>query len=694
MNYRRFALVLSLSLLTSPSAFSASAVMLQFGSFETLDEAQQRLSEVKKTHAALLKDLSTSVREIKLPPDNLTVYRTQAGPVDSRGTAQGLCAKIATSGEECYVVETAMVSTPTAPSSTTSATSKATEAANAEPYHPALAPLTNPEKLVDPATAKPASAELKAALDEAVALQNTAPAPYAVTKPTPAPEPSFWSRLNPFSDATTPSAPAPTPVPAATASAPLDPISAPAVAAVPVTVVTQSDAPKAPEATQQMVPVITSKAGSKVMIVPPAAPEAPTLAEAKEVVKEEVADATKNATSKVMIVPPAAPEAPTLAEAKEVVKEEVADATKKAASKVMIVPPAAPEAPTMAEAAAPAATTLEQEVSRLAEEAASHASTMPHIAPSMHVAPSEPVSIPQGGLAALPSNHVASEPAAMAVAEKAAPAAAPAPIMAQPKPVAPAATPAAKVAPTPYIPPDLLPPPPLLSRSNRSAITSSPPAEPLLAKPQPVQPPHHLADPALLAEPATTTLPAARQMTVPAPSAPIVAAATLPPATAAVAAPHEDAGSVRVEEAKRVPLTEEAVKPVVPGAPLHQITPAVPTISLLPSSTLGRKTLWAQIGEFDDPQMALAFWETYRQSHPDFPVVRLRVASSLQQQMHGNTRVWLRVGPFGRAAFIHNLCGSIPRSDNIRCGVASDSGVAGAAGAPIEGYISGSRYPR
>lgn len=82
--------------------------MLQFGSFETRDEAEGKIKNIGTKHGALLSKYPPIIREITMPPDNLTVYRTQAGPVDTRDTAQSVCSQLASQGDECYVVETAM----------------------------------------------------------------------------------------------------------------------------------------------------------------------------------------------------------------------------------------------------------------------------------------------------------------------------------------------------------------------------------------------------------------------------------------------------------------------------------------------------------------------------------------------------------------------------------------------------------
>jgi hypothetical protein len=113
---------------------------------------------------------------------------------------------------------------------------------------------------------------------------------------------------------------------------------------------------------------------------------------------------------------------------------------------------------------------------------------------------------------------------------------------------------------------------------------------------------------------------------------------------------------------------------------------------LSPSATIGQKTLWAQIGSFEDPQAALAFWDRYRNGHPDFPVVRVRVTSPYMAQQRAVSQVNLRVGPFARDAFISNLCSTLEDDDateDLQCQAVTDMGV---ASGPKSGQLPNSRY--
>lgn len=479
--------------------------MLQFGSFETRDEAEKRLGDVKSKHASTLGGLPVSVREVKLPPDNLTVYRTQAGPVESRSAAQSVCAKFASAGDECYIVQTAMMG-----GAAPAVVADAKPAANSVLPQPQLAApvsakpadvTSNLSMLQDvPARdagvreriasvnssmsavdATPADApiavspQMQDALDKAAANQDAAAA--SVTQATNKASESaksthgFWSRLNPFSD--------------------------------------EEDAPSAPAAATE-----TAK-----VIVPESAPVEPVVVEAS-------------------LAPAAAAPAP--------------------------IEPLPPQ-----------------------------------------VLP-EPAQQPK-----IMVTRAAPEPVVMQSA----------PVITEPQPM-------------------LLPPPPAPLKAQAPMPVSTG-AMPPLPAPQPVM----------------------------------------------------GNGSVNVEEAKRVPVTETAQAPMPVAAPpvilQKPLPPVQPPVSLSPSATDGVKTMWAQIGPFADNQAALNFWNHYRQTHPDFPVVRVRVTTPYQQNAN---QAWLRVGPVTRAGFIKNLCGSLPIETTLRCGHVVDMGAAGAAKGT--GKLSPSRYQR
>ena len=192
----------------------------------------------------------------------------------------------------------------------------------------------------------------------------------------------------------------------------------------------------------------------------------------------------------------------------------------------------------------------------------------------------------------------------------------------------------------------------------------------------------------------------AQPFPLPPPPEPLIGHDPRPPLAASTAVPITAPGNVQVEEAKRVPLTQGTVPPPMPvaAAPLPAPNAAMPAAApvstipamLSPSSTIGEKTLWAEVGSFPDNQTALAYWEQYRRSNPDFPVVRVRVASSVQAQRHGNG-VNLRIGPFSHESTVSHLCETMPNpNDDLRCGVVTDMGVASAM--QPQGTLPASRY--
>jgi hypothetical protein len=508
--------------------------MLQFGSFETRAEAQKRLTEVTAKHATQLSKLASNIREVKLPPDNLTVYRTQAGPVESRAAAQAICSQLASAGDECYIVQTAMVSAPekapslaqaaaTAAAPVTSAVADATDSATkavatVTPSLPALSgakptardPLNRAaletvsadraqEALATTADTRTefsqddaAAAQVNKALDEALKEKKADESVLNVAKNSAAPSRSFWSRLNPF-DAD-------------------EPVKAPVA--------------KAPEA-----------------IAAPVEPVAATALADAAAVKSE---------------------------------SEVAPA------------PAEPE-----------------------------------------TAAAVPLPVPVVSAPKLETP----EPQPLPVARALTPAPA--------APVAPAA--------------------PAVVNLSRAPITLDTTPVILRADPLPLPPP-----PAPLREQDRLELAAGIKPKLPAPE--VIAAN---PSSPLNAEPKKPAGSFEVEEAIRVPVTQANIAP--PVATTQHVTPAA---TLSPTATDGLKTIWAQVGPFASEQAAIAYWGAYRQSHPDFPVVRVRATTPLQTTAGSKAHSWLRVGPVANSGFVTSLCGSLAAQPGLRCGVVRDSGAA------------------
>lgn len=508
MTYHRYAFFFAVCMLVSAPATAGSATFLQFGSFESRSEAEARLNQVKQKNAALIGAMDVTIREVKLPPDNITVYRTQAGPVASKTSAQSICSQLAAQGDECYVVQTAMVDVPASTSAALAATGEALGAPVAAKTVDSLtAKLPNPDATLNADLARPFSA------------QASARDPRAVT---------------------------------ALAS----------VGAGTTTLATPGEVPLAQ-------PSLAPLAGADAAVAAPATNASPQLQAALD---QAVVD---EAALKQAVAPPPASEPSFWSRLNP-----FSSATPKATPAADVAALAPPQSPI-----ATPAVTIE--------------------------APAAVASVPLAPLQPTESTAVAAEPVTLAAASLSAP-------------------------------PLQLPPPPAPLKGFNTADAAAPTPE----------------------------------------STGNIAARPLP------AGP----GSVKVEEAKRVPLTQNTL----PSAGTAQSASA---LSLSPSATLGQKTLWAQIGPFADTQEALAFWEQYRQLHPDFPVVRVRVTASLLAQWRGNTKQWLRVGPFAREGFISSLCASLADSqdealrENTKCGRVIDLGVASSGTRQI-GYLPGSRYNR
>ncbi len=544
MKYTRIAIVLAMTSLAATPSIAASLTMVQFGSFETREEAEKRLDEMKSKHGTKIAGLAASVREVKLPPDNLTVYRTQAGPVENRAAAQAICAQLASAGDECYIVQTAMI----APSSSVASAAAAPAPAPAAPANSVLAAPVTSVLAETPKQTETATADAPSVTSKLESLKTI-----------PARDPSNREALSSVAGA------------------------APA-ASEPVVKEMVDDVPaSSPELTAALDKAVADK---------------------QEIVKK--IDST------------------TLAEKTE---------SKPSRSFWQRLNPfsAGADAPTETVAAAApaavAATALEKSA-----------------------APVEPVS-------ATPIEEATAQPVADEPMKKVDAS----PIVITQNPVVVRTAAATDISPPQAM---RLPPPPApLNASDR---------EQLSAPKAPQQAPE-----------------------------PIVTALIAPPEVSA--APSR--GSVNVEEAKRVPLTQNetppaspaVASPVILNAPVQTLTPATsqlqPPVSLVPSSTNGLKTIWAQIGPFADSNAALNFWANYRQAHPDFPVVRVRVTTPYQQQLRGNSQAWLRVGPVARSGFIKSLCTSLPQEAKLSCGHITDLGIA-ASPNQSNGLLPNSRYRR
>lgn len=329
-----------LALIASTSALAkpASVFMLQFGSFESSQEAEQRVSSLKAKHGGLIGNFPSRVMEVSVG-DSLTVYRTQAGPVASRAEAQSICAQLASNGDECYVVETAMTQNPM-PKQVAKAADAPASVSFAKPEIPAptvetlsapspasattdmtaesVAAIAGPKVAnVVPATTtvatQPTREEARAALvndmSAVKALENAPEISKTTTTPVvepkkedmaaaPAEEPGFWSRLNPFSDdepEVKKAVAAPTPVETAVAKVEAQPVAAPAAP------VETNDRPRV------MLPAVTGNAtetASAPAILPP---PPPMNASAKEIYERNRQEAPQLVAQAAPVAAAAAP---------------------------------------------------------------------------------------------------------------------------------------------------------------------------------------------------------------------------------------------------------------------------------------------------------------------------------------------------------------------------------------------------
>ncbi|MBN8532142.1 MAG: SPOR domain-containing protein [Alphaproteobacteria bacterium] len=79
--------------------------LLQLGAFPSEAMASEYWGKLKAKHSDLLGDLELKIAPVALPPDNKTVYRTQAGSIASREKAQSICARLRSTGADCFIVE-------------------------------------------------------------------------------------------------------------------------------------------------------------------------------------------------------------------------------------------------------------------------------------------------------------------------------------------------------------------------------------------------------------------------------------------------------------------------------------------------------------------------------------------------------------------------------------------------------------
>ncbi len=181
----------------APHANAATTYLVQLGSYDSEKQALDQWNKVNKRFPNLFGSLRYIPKTVKMPPDNVTYHRTQAGPLKSRGDAEAVCDDMQVSGYECYVVETAVIQNAPAsaavkpvsmPETATSKPQKVEKAEKTEQAAPKTAaamdkhneevkiPVTKP--VVESASAKPA------ALPQVAAAAIPVPAHVPTPKPT------------------------------------------------------------------------------------------------------------------------------------------------------------------------------------------------------------------------------------------------------------------------------------------------------------------------------------------------------------------------------------------------------------------------------------------------------------------------------------------------------------------------------
>ena len=103
------------SALLPQTAEAKTVYMVQLGSFESADQAKKQWNTLQKQFPQLLSALAYTPKSVTMPPQNVTYFRAQGGTVATRTQAQDICDEILSSGNECYVVETASGNAPPAP---------------------------------------------------------------------------------------------------------------------------------------------------------------------------------------------------------------------------------------------------------------------------------------------------------------------------------------------------------------------------------------------------------------------------------------------------------------------------------------------------------------------------------------------------------------------------------------------------
>ena len=95
---RALSLFICSQLLAWNAVAADPAFVLQLGTFGEENQAKKHWERVQERYPELMEGLSLRVASVKLPPDNIQVYRTQAGVLPTRSDAEIVCDKLARAG--------------------------------------------------------------------------------------------------------------------------------------------------------------------------------------------------------------------------------------------------------------------------------------------------------------------------------------------------------------------------------------------------------------------------------------------------------------------------------------------------------------------------------------------------------------------------------------------------------------------
>lgn len=641
------------------SAVPATAFMLQFGSFESAKEANARIAALKAKHGGLIGNFPSRVVEVALP-DNLTVYRTQSGPVPSRADAQSICAQLASNGDECYVVETAMIqSTPAQTFANNLAEQKVT------------APQNTIENTVEKTAVNIASES---------ASTTTASINKAASQ-------------------------------AATASNALkQEIVTPRITneAVPLA--------KAAETTVS-IPSAETKIADKALVdtaglsgnmpAVKALSSAPTL---NNIAKKDNASSTIDDDAAVLDKKLAAIETP--ASSRALTEKPPASPSSSKSFWSRLNPFSSSDDSKPKTEAASTITNIPAEAStktavKIPDQVVSVVDTAEQA--SVAQVSKDRAAVIDSSIAHIPNTASIEKPAARALnsTNNTVYLPPPSPLASKIPAIETVADDASIKSSLASDAKNVIVLPHIAVGTSKATAASSlqlPPPPPLTEASKPIFDKNNRELPLITGTKITENLvrtPSAQtEPSVPAPPFSTASNETL---ARLGKVPLAGKGTVTVEEAKRVPLSQQnnnvplephdkafikpsgsSVAPPDASIPLTEHTlPVVsgnlasPQVSAAPSDDTP-KTVWAELGRFSDAPHALAFWDKFRSTHQDFPVVRVRLTQTYAQKSRGESAVNLRVGPFSKNASINYLCNNIEAQD-IYCRPVVDSGVSSAA---------------